>query len=121
LCSTPGCHVATFDDAAGLVALRIAVNQHLTEQYGPGCWAAGLTEMGALYAMRNSTVYVARRRKGLIGTLALSTTKPWAIDRTYFSASRRPLYLTAMEISPEVQRQGVGRLCLPEACRIAKQ
>lgn len=113
--------VATFDDAAGLVALRMAVNQHLTEQYGPGCWAAGLTETGALNAMRNSTVYVARYRKQLIGTLALSMTKPWAIDRTYFSDSQRPLYLTAMEVRPEVQRQGVGRLCLEEACRIARE
>ncbi len=69
--------------------------------------------------MRNSTVYVARHRGRLIATLTLRTQKPWAIDKKYFAASQRPLYLTGMAVSPDEQRKGVGRLCIDEACRIA--
>jgi GNAT superfamily N-acetyltransferase len=113
--------VATAKDAADLVALRAAVNQRLMAQYGNGYWAAGLTEKGALFAMRTSTVYVARAVGRLIATLALSTRKPWAIDKKYFSASRRPLYLTSMAVAPGRQRKGIGRLCVDEARRIAAQ
>ena len=113
--------VATAKDAADLVALRAAVNQRLMAQYGNGYWAAGLTEKGALFAMRTSTVYVARAGGRLIATLALSTRKPWAIDKKYFSASQRPLYLTSMAVAPGRQRKGIGRLCVDEARRIAAQ
>ena len=108
-------------DVAELVALRTAVNQHLTSQYGQGHWSSGVTEKGVLYAMRISTVYVARYRSRLIATLALSTRKPWAIDKKYFSASRRPLYLTAMAVAPNRQRQGIGRLCIDAVRHIAIQ
>jgi len=64
-------------------------------------------------------LYVARNRNRLIATLALSTKIPWAIDRKYFSASVRPLYLTTMAVSPADQRMGIGRLCIEEALRIA--
>jgi len=113
--------VATAKDAADLVDLRASVNQRLIAQYGNGYWAAGLTEKGVLFAMRTSTVYVARYRHRLIATLALSTRKPWAIDKKYFSASRRPLYLTSMAVAPGRQRTGIGRLCVDEARRIAAQ
>ncbi|MGD0302746.1 MAG: GNAT family N-acetyltransferase [Bryobacteraceae bacterium] len=112
---------ATTEDVADLVSLRNAVNQHLISQYGKGHWAAGLTEKGVRFAMRTSTVYVARRRGRLIATLALSTKKPWAIDKKYFSASRRPLYLTSMAVAPDQQRQGVGRLCIKAVRQIAAE
>jgi ribosomal protein S18 acetylase RimI-like enzyme len=111
--------VATADDVADLVSLRDAVNRHLVAQHGKGYWSVRLTEKGALFAMRHSTVYIARYRKRPIATLALCTRKPWAIDTKYFSPSKQPLYLTAMEVDPKHQRQGVGKLCLEEACRIA--
>jgi ribosomal protein S18 acetylase RimI-like enzyme len=111
--------IATADDVSDLVSLHLAVNQHLTSRYGKGPWSSGLTEKGIRFAMTRSTIYVARRRKRLIATLALSTRKPWAIDKKYFSAGQRPLYLTGMAVSPDAQRKGVGRLCLEEACRIA--
>src|SRR5580700_641141 len=113
--------VATAKDASDLVALRAAVNLRLIAQYGKGYWAAGLSEKGVLFAMRTSTVYVARSRGRLIATLALSTRKPWAIDKKYFSASRRPLYLTSMAVAPDRQRTGIGKLCIDETRRIAAQ
>lgn len=111
--------IATAEDVGDLVALRLAANQDLTARYGSGHWSSGVTEKGVLFGMRNSSVYVARYHNRLIATLALATKKPWAIDKKYFAASRRPLYLTTMAVNPDQQRQGIGRLCIEEARRIA--
>jgi GNAT superfamily N-acetyltransferase len=46
--------------------------------------------------------------------------KPWAIDTSYFTPCERPLYLLAMAVRPERQRQGIGRWCMGEVERIAK-
>jgi GNAT superfamily N-acetyltransferase len=112
---------ATTDDAASLAALHTAVAGHLTAQHGTGPWSAKTSEKAVLYAMRNSQVFVARMGTEMVGTLRLATKKPWAIDTSYFSTCRRPLYLLAMAIAPERQRQGIGRRCLKEAERIAKE
>lgn len=113
--------VATADDVSELVSLRNAVSQHLTARYGIGPWSSASTEKAALFGMRRSSVYVARDGKRLIATLALSTRKPWAIDKRYFSTSERPLYLTSMAVHPEDQLKGAGRLCIEEACWIARK
>ncbi len=46
--------------------------------------------------------------------------KPWAIDTAYFTAAKKPLYLTGMAVHPNLQRKGVGRLLLKEAEAIAR-
>ena len=114
--------LATARDVADLLSLHTAVNERLIAQYGNGFWVSRLTEKSALFAMRNSSVYIARSEGRLIATLTLATKKPWAINenaRKYFASSKRPLYLTAMAVHPDVQRLGIGRLCLEEARRIA--
>jgi ribosomal protein S18 acetylase RimI-like enzyme len=78
------------------------------------------TEKGVLFAMRHAKVFVARHRYQIIATLTLGTKKPWAIDRKYFSKSLHPLYLTSMAVAPELQHQGIGKLCLDAAIKIAK-
>jgi GNAT superfamily N-acetyltransferase len=113
--------VATPEDASDLVSLCAAANQHLTAQYGKGPWSSGLTEKGVLYRMRIARVLIARHRHRAIATLTLSTRKPWAIDTRYFSSSSRPLYLTSMAVGPDLQRKGIGRLCLEEARRITAE
>ena len=113
--------IAAPSDAPDLAALRNAVSQHLTSRYGKGNWSSGVTEKGILFDMRRATVYIVRDREQPIATLTLSTRKPWAIDKKYFSASARPLYLTGMAIAPAEQGKGLGRLCLAEALRIAKK
>jgi ribosomal protein S18 acetylase RimI-like enzyme len=113
--------IATAADATDLMCLRNATSQLLTAQYGKGPWSGQSTEKGVLFGMRMGTVFIARRRGRLIGSLALSKRKPWAIDRKYFSASKQPLYLTGMAVSPEDQRKGIGRLCMEDARRIAKK
>lgn len=112
--------IAGESDAAELVALRLAASARLTETYGHGHWSAGLTERGVLLGIRTSRVIVARRGKRLVGTLRLATKKPWAIDRSYFSPARRPLYLVDMAVAPAAQRQGLGRSLLAEASSVAR-
>src|SRR5208282_2220396 len=106
-------------DAAALAALHTAVADHLTKLHGDGPWSSKTSEKGVLYAMRNSQVFVARMAGEIVGTLRLASKKPWAIDPSYFTPCRRPVYLLAMAVTPARQRQGIGRLCLEDARRIA--
>lgn len=55
----------------------------------------------------------------MVGTLRLTTKKPWAIDTRYFKTCSRPLYLLGMAVAPAEQRRGIGKRCLEEARRIA--
>jgi hypothetical protein len=104
--------VATAVEVLSIVALRAAVAGKLTAQYGQGPWSGVSTEKGVLFDMRTSKVFVARQKGRLIATLRLATKKPRAIDRTYFSACQRPLYLLSLAVVPDLQRQGIGRLCM---------
>ncbi len=106
-------------DAPALAALHTDAAAHLTQTYGQGPWSGKTTEKGALYAMRNSYVVAALEGDEIVGTFQLATKKPWAIDISYFTKCRRPLYLLGMAVTPSRQRQGVGRLCIEEAKRIA--
>ncbi len=96
--------LATNDDAAALAALHMAVAEHLTSLYGHGHWSSKTSEKGVLYAMRTSRVFVARERAGIVATLRLATKKPWAIDTSYFTACRKPLYLLDMAVQPATRR-----------------
>ena len=111
---------ATAADVPAIVSFRIAIAEKLTAIYGLGPWSGATTEKIVLFNMRRSSVYIARQRGKLIAILALDTKKPWAIDRKYFSKCGRPLYLTDMAVAPELQRQGIGRLCVEAAKKIAK-
>jgi GNAT superfamily N-acetyltransferase len=114
-------HPATADDAAALSALHTAVADHLTSKAGEGPWSARTSEKGVLYALRESHVFVARKGTEIVGTLRLTTRKPWAIDTSYFTACATPLYLLAMAITPARQGQGIGKRCLEEAKRLARE
>lgn len=111
---------ANANDAAPLAALHTAVAKHLTAAHGIGAWSSETSEKVVLHAMRTSQIFVARFEDEIVGTLRLATKKPWVIDTNHFSASSRPLYLLAMAVTPARQRQGIGRMCLEEAKRIAK-
>jgi GNAT superfamily N-acetyltransferase len=112
---------ATAADALDIVALRAAVAGKLTAQYGHGPWSGVSTEKGVRFDMRTSKVFVVRRKGRLIATLRLATKKPWAIDPKYFSACKRPLYLLSMAVVPDLQRRGIGRLCVKETIKIGRQ
>jgi GNAT superfamily N-acetyltransferase len=112
--------LAKNDDALSLATLHTAVAEHLTAKHGEGPWSLKTSEKGVLFAMRNSKVFVLRGDGEIIATLRLATKKPWAIDVSYFTACKKPLYLLAMAVAPAEQRRGIGRWCLEEVMRIAK-
>jgi GNAT superfamily N-acetyltransferase len=114
---------ATGSDAVALAALHKAVAEHLTSQYGQGPWSSSPTERSVLNNMRKpkfSRTMIARHRSRIVATLRLATKKPWAIDTAYFTAAKRPLYLTGMAVHPDVQGKGVGSLLLKEAEAVAR-
>jgi GNAT superfamily N-acetyltransferase len=112
---------ATEDDVPGIAALRAAASIRLTHQFGKGPWSSTGTERGVRHEMKTARVYVGKSRGRLIASLCLSTRKPWAIDVSYFRACKRPIYLTSMVVDPGRQREGVGRRCLDEVVRIARE
>jgi GNAT superfamily N-acetyltransferase len=111
---------ATADDVPALVALHAAVAQDLTEKFGRGHWSSSASEKGVLFQMKTGRVFVARDGSDIAGTLRLATKKPWAIDKSYFTPCKRPLYLHDMAVQPGLQRRGIGRGCVDEAVRIAR-
>lgn len=107
-------------DAEELAALRTSVAEDLTRQFGRGHWSAAVTERGELRSIESSRILIARGVDGaLVATLRLATKKPWAIDKTYFTAARRPLYLTDMAVAPRLQRSGIGARLLEQAKGVA--
>ena len=107
-------------DAPALAALRTAVAERLTWQFGRGHWSSTASEAGVLSGMRGSRVLVARDSERIVGTLALAARKPWAIDPAFFTPARAPLYLTDMAVDPSVQRTGIGRRLIDEAVAVAR-
>jgi GNAT superfamily N-acetyltransferase len=111
--------LADEDDAAEIAALRLTVARDLTERFGRGHWSGESSERGVIAGMPAAQVWVARRGRTMIGTFRLTAKKPWAIDKSYFTKCRRPLFLTDMAVLPAFQGRGIGRRSAKEAVRRA--
>jgi GNAT superfamily N-acetyltransferase len=112
--------LATPADVPALSLLRSAVAADLTGRYGQGHWSALVSEASAALALRHSRVVVLYDADLLVGTLRLANKKPWAIDKTYFTAVKHAIYLTDMAVEPSRQGQGLGRRLIDEAIGIAR-
>lgn len=104
-------------NAPVLAALRGAATSALRERFGEGHWRDEPSERGVVADLRHAEVWMARRGSAVVGTFRLATKKPWAIDRSYFTECKRPIYLTNMAVRPDYQRRGIGRQCLVHAVR----
>ena len=111
---------ATPADAEAIAALRVAAADRLTRDHGEGHWSSHTNEAAVVRDVKISTVLVARQRGKIAGTLTLQKKKPWAIDAACFTPCARPLYLVNMAVTPERQRQGIGRALLSEALAVAR-
>lgn len=108
--------IATVKDAPQIASLLTATSQHLTSIYGEGHWSHQTTEKGVLFGMKqNSKVLVVKQGEKIVGTLRLTTKKPWAINTDYFSKVSHPLYLVDMSVQPDLQRSGIGTHMLQQA------
>ena len=110
---------ASAEDAPAIAALQNAVAGALTARYGEGSWSVLVTERSAILAQRHARVRVGRDGRRILTVLRLATKKPWAIDLSYFTPVKRPLYLTGMAVAVTHQMRGLGRLALEDARAVA--
>ena len=110
---------ATIADVATIAAMQNAAAGALTARFGEGHWSSLVTERGAVLAQRYARVRVGIGGKRMLTVLRLATKKPWAIDVSYFTPVKRPLYLSGMVVSVARQGQGLGRLALEDARAVA--
>jgi GNAT superfamily N-acetyltransferase len=111
---------ATLKDVGQIAALQNAAAGALTARFGSGRWSSVVTERSAELAQRHARVRLGMLGKNVVTVLRLAPKKPWAIDVSYFTPVKRPLYLTGMAISVAHQGQGLGRIALDDARVIAE-
>jgi GNAT superfamily N-acetyltransferase len=109
---------ATASDVPVIAGLHNAAAGALTARFGEGRWSSLVTERGVLTALRHARVRLGRSGKRVLTVLRLAAKKPWAIDGSYFTPVRRPVYLTNMTVSVTHQGEGLGRLALEDARRV---
>jgi len=112
---------ATLDDVGVIAGLQNAAAGALAARFGPGHWSSLVSERGAALSQRHARVRVGRDGRRILTVVRLATKKPWAIDVSYFTPVKRPLYLTGMAVSVAHQRQGLGRRALDDACVVAEK
>ena len=111
---------ATIADVPVIAGLHNATAGALTARFGAGHWSSLVTERGAELAQRHARVRVGRSGKRILTVVRLAKKKPWAIDVSYFTPVKRPLYLTGLAVSVAHQGEGLGRLAIEDAFNIAR-
>jgi GNAT superfamily N-acetyltransferase len=111
---------ATVEDVPVIAGLHNAAAGALTARFGEGRWSSLVKERVTAASQRHSRVRVGRAGKRILTVLRLATKKPWAIDVSYFTPVKRPLYLTGMTVAVTHQGKGLGRLALEDAVAVAR-
>jgi GNAT superfamily N-acetyltransferase len=111
---------ATPKDVPVIAALHNAAAGALTARFGEGRWSSLVTERGTAASQRHARVRVGKAGKRILTVLRLATKKPWAIDVTYFTPVKRPLYLTGMTVAVTHQGRGLGHLAIEDAVDVAR-
>jgi GNAT superfamily N-acetyltransferase len=106
-------------DIAVIAGLQNAAAGALTARFGAGHWSSLMTESSAELSLRHSRVRLGSSGAHVVTMVRLATKKPWAIDVSYFTPVKRPLYLIGMAVSVTHQGQGLGRLALEDALATA--
>jgi GNAT superfamily N-acetyltransferase len=110
---------ARVQDVPLIAGLQNAAAGALTARHGPGHWSSLVTERGAEQSLRHARVRLGLLDKRVVTVLRLATRKPWAIDTSWFTPARRPLYLTGMAVSVAHMGHGLGRAALIDARVVA--
>src|SRR5256714_15282324 len=109
------CRDGALKDVAVIAALQNAAAGALTARFGDGHWSSLATERSAELSLRHARVRLGMSGERIVTVLRLATKKPWAIDVSYFTPVKRPLYLTGMAASVARHGQGPGGLSLDDA------
>ncbi len=107
-------------DVPEIVALRSAAAARLTREFGPGHWSRPSTAANEREGMRRGHTYVLREGTRIVAALRLVPRKP-PEHRQWFTDCRRPLYLPGMAVAADCQRRGIGRRCLEDVVRLARE
>jgi GNAT superfamily N-acetyltransferase len=108
------------DDIPAIAGLQNAVAGALTARFGAGHWSSLVTEGGVALGLRYGRIRIGLEGRRIVTALRLATKKPWAIDVTYFTPVKRPLYLTGMAVSVAHQRSGLGGQALADVVAAAR-
>ncbi|HUP12711.1 MAG TPA: GNAT family N-acetyltransferase [Niastella sp.] len=111
--------MATADDAESIAEVITEAAQDLTNRHGQGHWSAVATKRGILHSMSKARVLIAKVDDKVVGTVRLSSSRPWIIDPAYFTPVSRPIYLVDMAVRPGYQRIGVGKTLIEQAKAMA--
>lgn len=111
---------ATLTDVGAIAALQNSVAGAVTARIGEGHWSSLVNERSAELALHHARTRVGKSGKRIFTALRLATRKPWAIDVSYFTPVKRPVYLTGMAVSVAHHGQGLGRQALDDARIVAQ-
>jgi GNAT superfamily N-acetyltransferase len=113
--------VAKRNEAGALVALRTAVAQGMTEQFGVGHWSARPGKAEVVRQLRASQVLVARRDGEIIGTVRLMRASfPAAVDTRAFTPVAEAFYAFGLAVAPHCRGAGIGRRLMEAAKQAAR-
>jgi GNAT superfamily N-acetyltransferase len=111
---------ASIKDVPVIAALHNAAAGALTVRHGAGHWSTLVTERSTELSLRHARVRLGISGKQIVTVLRLAKKKPWAIDVSYFTPVKLPLYLTGMAVSIAHQGHGLGQLALEDARKTAQ-
>lgn len=113
--------LATEGDIQALLELRLAVDADQAERFGDDRYATTISEKSVGRSLKSSRILVATRRGRIVGLASMGTKKPWAVDLKYFTPACKAVYLYNVDVSPELQRSGVGRQLIDRVKAMAKE
>lgn len=112
--------VAKKTDVGELAALRTAVAERMTQEFGEGHWSARPSRAEVRRQLRASRVLVARREAKIIGTVRLVRALPGVIDTRAFTPVGDAFYVLGLAVAPECRGAGIGRQLMDAAKDLAR-
>jgi ribosomal protein S18 acetylase RimI-like enzyme len=113
--------LATEADLRALLELRLAIDADQAERFGDDRYATTISEKGVARSLKSSRILVATRRGRIVGLVSMGTKKPWAVDLQYFTPACKAVYLYNVDVSPDLQRSGIGRQLIDRVKVMAKE
>jgi predicted N-acetyltransferase YhbS len=102
-------------DARAIAALRTAVAEQMTREFGPGHWSGVTSRADVQRQMKASQILVARQDDHIVGTVRVTSVNPRAMASAGFTPVGSALYVLGLAVSPDYRKMGVGRQLMEAA------